>query len=128
MFQKKNRKKSKKLTVLSRVKGNDLVTENVLAWSERFRDRHLPCITCGDQVVGGPVLGSTVVKTGLVDLEEGKVTGGDGGAVITSALGEVVDDGTVVRLGPGVPLELDLATSGDGGDLATGSTALLRIG
>lgn len=58
---------------------------------------------------------------GVAYLEELKSLLVDAGAVITSALGEIVNDGTVVRLRPGIrtPLDIDLAASGDsGGDLA----------
>ena len=99
------------------MKSDDLVTKDVLAGGDVLGNSDSPGVAVGNQVVGSPVLGSGIVETLLVDLEEGKVAGRGGSAVIASALGEVVDDRTVVRLGPGVPLELDLATSGDSGKL-----------
>ena len=106
------------------MESNNLVTENVLAGSDVLGDSDGPGVAVLDQVVGCPAVGGGVVESLLVDLEEGKVTGGDGSAVVTGALGQVVKDGTVVRLGPGVPLELDGATSGDSGDLGTGLAVL----
>ena len=106
------------------MEGDDLVAEDVLAGSDVLGDSDGPGVAVGDQVIGGPAVGSSVVEALLIDLEEGEVTGGGGGAVVAGALGEVVEDGAVVRLGPGVPLELDLATSSDLGDLGTGLTAL----
>jgi hypothetical protein len=103
--------------VLGGVKGDDLVAENVLAGSDVFGDSDGPSEVVLDEVVGGPVLRSGIVQSLLVDLEEGQVTSLDGSAVVTSALRQVVQNGTVVRLGPGVPLKLDLTTSGDSGDL-----------
>jgi hypothetical protein len=99
------------------VKGDDLVTENVLAGSDVLGDGDGPGEVVLDEIIGSPVLGSGIVQSLLVDLEEGKVTSRSRGAVVTGALRQVVQNGTVVRLGPGVPLELDLATSGDRGDL-----------
>lgn len=106
------------------MEGDDLVAEDVLTRGERLGDSDGPGVAVGDQLVGGPVVGGGVVETLLVDLEERQVARGDGGAVIASALRHVVEDGTVVGLGPGVPLELDLATSGDLGGDSTGLTVL----
>lgn len=100
------------------------MTEDVLAGSNVLGNSDSPGVAVGDQVVGGPALRRGIVEALLVDLEEGKVAGRGGSAVIASALCEVVDNGTVVRLRPGVPLELDGATSSNGGDLSTGLTAL----
>jgi hypothetical protein len=101
------------------VESDDLVTENVLARSERLGDGDRPLAIGSNELVGSPLArsGAAIDQASLVNLEELEGLLVDGGAVITSALGEVVDDGTVVRLGPGVPLELDLATSGDRGEL-----------
>jgi len=93
------------------------VTENVLAGSDVLGDSDGPGEVVLDEVVRGPVLRSGIVQSLLVDLEEREVTSIDGGAVVTGTLRQVVHDGTVVRLGPGVPLELDLTTSGDSGEL-----------
>ena len=101
------------------MESDDLVAEDVLAGSDVLGNSDGPGVTIRDQVVGSPVLGSTIVESLGVNLEEGKVTSGGGSAVVAGALGQVVDDGTVVRLGPGVPLELDGATSLDRGDLGT---------
>lgn len=99
------------------MKCDDLVTENVLAGSDVLGDGDGPGEVVGDEVVRGPALRSGIVQSLLVNLEEGKVTSFNGSAVVTGAPRQVVQNGTVVRLGPGVPLELDLTTSGDSGEL-----------
>ena len=111
------------------MESDDFVAKNVLARSERLRDGDSPLAVGGDELVGSPLARgrAAIDQTGLVDLEELQSLLVDTGAVVAGALGEVVDDGTVVRLGPGVgaPLELNLATGGDrGGDLA-GSTIVV---
>ncbi|CRK28558.1 hypothetical protein BN1723_014141, partial [Verticillium longisporum] len=71
---------------------------------------------------GGAGAGDEADLGDLEELERGLV---DGGAVTAAARGEVVDDGTLVGLGPGVPLEEDLATGGDdGGALGVGGAAV----
>jgi len=110
--------------IASAVEGDDLVTEDVLAGSERLRNGDRPLAVSSDELVGSPLArsGAAIDQASLVNLEELKRLLVNGGAVVTSALGEVVDDGTVVRLGPGVsaPLDLNLAAGGDrGGDLAS---------
>lgn len=107
------------------MQGDNLVTENVLTRSKGLGDGDGPGVAIGDQVVRGPVLGGGVVQALLVDLEEREVAGGGLGAVVTVAPRHVVEDGTVVRLGPGVPLELNLATSSDLSSLGAGLAALL---
>ena len=106
------------------MKSDDLVTKDVLAGSDILGNSDGPGVAVGDQVVGSPVLGGGVVEALGINLEEREVTSRDGSAVIASALGQVVQNGTVVRLGPGVPLELDGTTSSDSGDLGTRLTAL----
>jgi len=110
--------------VLGRVKGDDLVTKDVLAGGDVLGNSDGPGEVVGDEVVRGPVLGRGVVQASLVNLEEREVTSRDAGAVVTSAPGQVVQNGTVVRLGPGVPLELDGTTSSDSGNSGAGSTRL----
>jgi hypothetical protein len=106
------------------VESDDLVAEDVLAGSDVFGNSDSPGIAVGNQVVGSPVLGSGIIDALLVDLEEGKVTSRGGSAVVAGALGQVVEDRTVVRLRPGVPLKLDGATGSDRSDLGTRLTAL----
>ena len=110
--------------VLGGVKRDDLVTKDVLAGSDVLGDSNGPGEVVGDEVVRGPVLGSAVVQARLVDLEEREVARCDRRAVVAGTLGQVVQNRTVVRLGPGVPLQLNGTTSGDSSDLVTRLTGL----
>lgn len=92
----------------SGVESNDLVTEDVVTGLERGGDGDLPAVTSGNEVVGGEL--ATGGHTSLGDLEELEALLVDLGAAISTASSEVVDDGTLVRLGPGVPLDGDLLT------------------
>jgi len=65
-----------------------------------------------DELVRGPLVGGSVKDTGTGELEEGEALLVSLGAV-TRALGEVINHRTVVRLGPGVPLEDHVAAGGD---------------
>ena len=65
-----------------------------------------------DELVRGPLVGGSVEDTSTGKLEEGEALLVSLGAV-TRALGEVIDHGSVVRLGPGVPLEDLVAAGGD---------------
>ena len=76
-----------------------------------------------DKLVRGPLVGGGVEDTSAIELEELEALLLSSAAVAI-ALGQVVQNGAVVRLGPGVPLELDGATSGDSGDLGTGLAVL----
>lgn len=100
------------------------MTENILAGSDVIGDSDSPSEVVLDEIVGSPVLGSGIVQSLLVNLEEGEVTSFNLSAVVTGALRQVVQNGTVVRLGPGVPLELDLATGGDRGESGTSLAGL----
>ncbi|KAI6754104.1 hypothetical protein HG530_013280 [Fusarium avenaceum] len=99
----------------SSVESNDLVTEDVRTGLEAGGDGDLPGVASGNEVVGGEL--ATGGHTGLGDLEELEVGLVDLGAAIGTARSEVVDDGTLVRLGPGVPLDGDLLTGLDAGGL-----------
>ena len=65
-----------------------------------------------DELVRGPLVGGSVKDTGTGELEEGEALLVSLSAV-ARALGKVVDHGTVVRLGPGVPLKDHVAAGGD---------------
>ena len=67
-----------------------------------------------DEGVGSPGAGraGAVDKTNLGDLEEAERAGCVRGTVAAN-LCKVVDDGTVVALGPGVPLQLHSVASVD---------------
>jgi hypothetical protein len=99
----------------SGVESNDLVTEDVRTGLEAGRDGDLPGVASGNEVVGGEL--ATGGHTSLGDLEELEVGLVDLGAATGTASSEVVDDGTLVRLGPGVPLDGDLLTGLDLGGL-----------
>ena len=102
------------------VQGNDFVAQDVVARGERLGDVDGPLVAVGDQLVRGPGVGGGVDDTGGGELEEGEGLLVGGGAVAV-ALSQVVDDGAVVGLGPGVPLESHGAAGGDGdGGLAGG--------
>ena len=65
-----------------------------------------------DKLVRGPLVGGSVKDTSTVELEELEALLLSLGAVAL-ALGKVVQDGAVVRLGPGVPGEGEVAASVD---------------
>ena len=104
----------------SRVEGDDLVAENVLSRSNGAGDSDRPGEVVVDELGSSPL---AVLVTSLVDLEEAQVSGLSGGSVVD--LGHVVKDRTDVRLGPGVPLDVNGATSSDLSDLSTSSGVLV---
>lgn len=65
-----------------------------------------------DELVRGPLVGGGIKDTSTIELEELKALLLSGAAVAI-ALGQVVHHGAVVRLGPGVPGEGDVAASLD---------------
>ncbi|GJC98596.1 hypothetical protein ColKHC_07422 [Colletotrichum higginsianum] len=91
------------------VESNDLVAPDVLAGLQGGGDGDLPGEVLGDELVGSPAAAGETSLLDLEELERGLV---DGGAVVT-ARGEVVDDGALVGLGPGVPEDLELVTGGN---------------
>lgn len=87
--------------------------------------RSLSLTYVGNEVVRGPVTGVAAgVQASLGDL--GPLEGGlvDGSEVARDS-SDVVNDGAVVRLGPGVPLESDRATSSNAGSVGGGSSTLV---
>lgn len=102
------------------VEGDDLVAKDVVARGERLGDGDSPLVAVGDELVRGPLVGTGVEDTSAGKLEEAEA-GLVGLAAVARALGEVVDNGTVVGLGPGVPLESHVAAGLDSdGALAGG--------
>lgn len=99
------------------VEGDDLVSENVEAGLDVLGDLDHPAVAVGDELVGGVLAGGggAVDQTLLADLEELEGLLVDGLAAAGAAGGEVVEDGALVGLGPGVPLEEDAVTGGDTG-------------
>ena len=65
-----------------------------------------------NELVRGPLVGGGIKDTSTIELEELKALLLSGAAVAI-ALGQVVHHGAVVRLGPGVPGEGDVAASLD---------------
>lgn len=105
----------------SAVEGNDLVTENVVAGGDVAGDGDIPLEAVADELVGSPAAAG---QTLLGDLEELEVGLGGAGAV-SGALGEIVDERTLVRLGPGVPLDGDRLSGGDRDAGLSGSGGLV---
>lgn len=88
--------------VLARtVESNDLVAENIATRSDGRRNRNVPGEPVAHHLVGRPGAWwrGAVNQTLLVDLEELQGARGGGGAGPV-ALGEVVEDGAVMRFGP----------------------------
>lgn len=65
-----------------------------------------------DELVRGPLVGGSIEDTSAIELEELEALLLSSAAVAI-ALGQVVQDRAVVRLGPGVPAEGDVAASLD---------------
>jgi hypothetical protein len=111
--------------VASRVQGEDLVAEDVVAGGQVAGDVDGPGVAVADQVVRGPVAGvGARVEAGLADLGKGERALVDRGKVARDG-GQVVDDGAVVRVGPGVPLQGHRAAGGNGDGVANGRRALV---
>lgn len=97
--------------LLSTVKSNDLVAEDVLASSKVLGDGDGPCVVLTDHLDSSPLAILVTVGLDLGPLESGLVNRLD----ITSVGSNVGDNGADVGLGPGGPVELDCSTSGNGG-------------
>jgi hypothetical protein len=102
------------------VKSDDLVAENVVTRSDGAGDRDGPGQVVLDELGGSPL---TILVANGVDLEELQVSSLSRGGVID--LGHVVDNGTDVRLGPGVPLDVNLSSGSDRGNLSTSCSILV---
>lgn len=91
-----------------RVESNSIVAKNILARSDVGRDGHAPRVVVGNHIVRGPQTGAvgTIDEPALVNLVEKEIGLVDSGAVI-SACGEEIHDGTMVRLGPVGPLDIN---------------------
>jgi hypothetical protein len=76
-----------------------------------------------DQLVRGPLVGCGVNDTSTVELEELEALLLSGRAV-ARALGKVVQNRSMVRLGPGVPLEGHVTAGGDSDRSLAGSSFL----
>lgn len=91
-----------------RVESNSIVAENILSRSDVGRNRHTPRVVVGNHIVRGPQAGivATIDEPSLVNLVEEEIGLVYSGAVI-STCGEEIHDGTMVRLGPFGPLEIN---------------------
>lgn len=113
------------VVVVSRVKSDDLVSENVVAGLEVSGHGELPGETVADELVGCPVAGVATRDVALLgDLGPSKASLVDAGEV-SADRSEVLGDGTVVRLGPGVPLQGDNIASGNSDSVADRLGALV---
>jgi hypothetical protein len=113
------------VVLASRVKANDLVSENVVTGLEVSGHGELPGETVTNELIGCPHARVATRNVALLgDLGPSKACLVDAGEVSADG-SEVLSDGTVVRLGPGVPLQGDDITSSDGDSVADGSGALV---
>lgn len=101
--------------VPGRVQRNDLVAQHIVAWGDARGNLHQPGTRIREQHVGGPGsrVGSVQVAH-LVDLEEL-----EGGLVhrlaVAIAVGKIIQDGPLVRVGPlHCPLDGNRVTGVDG--------------
>jgi hypothetical protein len=107
------------------VETNDLVAEKVVTGLEVLGDGELPGEAITDEVVGGPVTGVAArLEALLSDLGPLEAALVDAGKVAADG-GEVLSDGTVVGLGPGVPLQGDNIAGGNGDGVLDGLGALV---
>jgi len=107
------------------VQGNDLVAENVVTRLDVLRDLQDPAVVVVHELVGRVISGGARGdETQAINLEEPKVFLPDvlAGPVAGS---EPVNDGTVVALGPGGPLEGDGVAGPDLGVALGGGTLLV---
>lgn len=108
----------------STVESNDLVAEDVVSGLEVGGDLNEPAVAVLAKVIRSPGLSHTIV-TSTANLEplEGGLVDSLAGAV---AVGEIVDDGADVAIGPlRGPDNVDLVTSVDGGRALPRSAALV---
>lgn len=103
------------------VEGDDLVAEDVVSGLDVGGDLDAHAEVVLEELVVRPEAGASPAGAELdlallLDLEplEGVLVGV---GAVAAAVGEVVDDGAVVALGPCVPLQLNIGASSDGGAL-----------
>lgn len=90
------------------MQGNDLVTENVASWSNVGWDGKRPGVVVSNQLIRGPVSRDSGVidKTNSINLEELQSSLVNCGAVAI-AVGEIINNRSVVGLWPYSPLKID---------------------
>jgi hypothetical protein len=106
--------------VVGRVEGDDLVTENVLAGGNGRGDGDGPRVSVGDEVVGSPssrVGARDEALLGNLGKAQGASVGVEGG--------EVVDDGALVGVWPGVPSQRHALAGGNLDKVGGGAGALV---
>ena len=89
--------------LVATVQGNDLVAQDVVPGSQVAGDGDLPLVAVADELVRRPDAVGQALLGNLEPLEAALV----GAGAAPAAAGQVVDDGTLVRIGPCVPLEGD---------------------
>lgn len=102
--------------LIRRVKCNDLMPKDVISWGNTAGYGDSPAVVGGEKFVSGPLPRDygTIEKpfaVNLVELEFGLVYRG----TLAITVGKVVDDGTVMRVWPFGPLDLDSTTSRNSG-------------
>ena len=115
------------VVALTAVQGNDFVANDIVASLQILGDSSSRGEVGLDKVVGGPCSSAAWSdQTSLRDLAPAKSAGSEGGAV-TVARSDVVDDGALVAVGPGVPVEGQLGASCDVGVEPGGGRALVAV-
>ena len=112
--------------IIRRMQGDDLVAQNVVAVLDGLWDRDVPrAVGLAEDIIRPPpgfaAADAELQLAHLLDLEELQLGLVDGGAVAVAGC-QVGDDGSVVRLGPCRPVQVDDAAGGDRGG------GLLRVG
>lgn len=93
----------------SGVERNDFVAEDVLARGKVLGDSHGPGVVVGNQLVGSPL---AVLVTSTLNLKPLEILLLDG-LEVAGVGSSVSENGANVGCGPGAPVEVDFATSGD---------------
>lgn len=108
------------------MQGDDLVADDVVTCLKVLGDRDCGGEVALDQVVGDPGVCAGVDEAGLRDLAPAEGAGGQCCAV-TVAGRDVVYDGPLVAVGPGVPVEGQRGASSSGSVEASGCCALVAV-
>lgn len=109
------------------VKSNNLVTEDVEARRNVGRDLHHPSISIGNQLIRSPLSrrSRAINESRLVNFEELQAGLVNSLTAIRAAVGEVVNDRTLVRFWPGIPLDEDIVSGlNDGMALGVGGISV----
>lgn len=104
------------IRLTSGVEGDDLMSKDILSRGNALGNGNAPGEVVSDELRRSPL---SILVASLIDFEEVQTRSLGGSCIIN--LRKVVEDWTNVRLGPGVPLDIDSATSLDSSDLSTSS-------